>query len=58
MQYTDSQSIDTTTLVFLKKSMRAREGVSVVVVVCCFVVCLRLSARFAGDIWVSFVWID
>ena len=36
MQHSDNQNIDTTTLVFLKKSMRAREDVSVVVVVCCF----------------------
>ena len=49
MQHSDSQNIDTTTLVFLKKSMcvRARELVWLL----CFDVlmfCLRLSAR---DIW-------
>ena len=61
MQHSDSQNIDTTTLVFLKKSMcvRAREFVwFVVLLFCCFVVCLRKSARSAGDTGVSFVYID
>ena len=57
----ECQRFDTSTLVLLKCCARARGGVSVVVVVWCFVVlmfCLRLSARSARDIWVSFVWID
>ena len=40
MQHSDSQRIDTTTLVFLKNPMCVRARVSVVVVVCCFDVLL------------------
>ena len=61
MQHTDSQNIDTPTLVFLKNPMCVRARVSVVVVVCCFDVLLFVCVNqrdLRETSGVSFVQID